>query len=320
MTLLIVSTLVTLVVLPLAALLWLVCRSGSLVLWGLKTAAILAFGAALYALGPWHMLSVHGREVWIVLLVGVGVAGAWRMRGRPVWSRPAGWGWLGAGMAVLVLVGSAYALGEVYRAHEVPEAPVALASPFRDGPIYVASGGSRPLPNPHMRVAVPELERWRGQQWALDLVALYPSGNRAQGLYPTALDRYAVFGMPVHAPCNGPVRAAVDTLPDLTPPARDTTHKAGNYVLLQCDPAAYVLLAHLQSGSVRVAAGDTVSTQTRIGAVGNSGNSWEPHLHLHAQRQPGTATLLDADPRPLTLNGAFPLRNDVLHPAPPPER
>ena len=46
-----------------------------------------------------------------------------------------------------------------------------------------------------------------------------------------------------------------------------------------------LLLAHLKRGSVLVKIGDRVSAGQPIGHVGNSGNTSEPHLHVHAQRQ-----------------------------------
>ena len=316
MTLLIVSTLVSLVVLPLLALFWLVRRSPSVISWGLKAAAVGAYVLATVHLGGWQMLSVYGR-VGLLGLFGVAAAvGAWRMRGAPVWKRPNGWQWAGVVGAGIVVVVCGIGLGGVYRSQQVPPDPVDLQFPLRDGAFYVASGGSQALMNPHMKVAQPGLEHWRGQLWALDIVELYPSGNRARGLYPTALDRFAIFDTPVYAPCDGQVAAVETTLPDLVPPARDTTNKAGNYVMLRCGPQAYVLLAHLKQKSVTVQPGDAVSVGARLGAIGNSGNSWEPHLHVNAQRGPGDATILDTAPRPMTFDGRFPTRNDVLRPPP----
>ena len=312
MTLLIASSILSLVVLPLAALYWLTRRSGSLVGWGLKALAVGGYVGATVVLGGWQMLSYYGRYALLMLFVGAALLGAWRMAGAPAWATPRGRQWIGPGLAALLLVASGWALGGWYQGQEVPSDPVALSSPLRDGAYYVASGGSHPLVNPHMKVSAPELREWRGQRWALDLVALYPSGNRARGLYPTLLSDFAIYGDPVYAPCGGRVEAVTDTLPDLVPPARDTVRKAGNYVQLRCGPEAYVLLAHLMRGSVDVAVGDSVAAGTRLGRVGNSGNSWEPHLHVHAQRGPGGHTALDADPRPMTVNGRFPVRNDVI--------
>ncbi|HKL89398.1 MAG TPA: M23 family metallopeptidase [Salinibacter sp.] len=316
MTLLVVSTLVSLVVLPLLALFWLVRRSPSVILWGMKAAAVGSYVLATFYLGGWQMLSIYGR-VGLLLLFGVAAGvGAWRMRGAPLWKRPKGGQWAGVVGAGVIIVVAGIGLGDVYQAQQVPSDPVDLTFPLRGGVFYVASGGSQALMNPHMKVGSPELTAWRGQLWALDVVQLYPSGNRARGLYPTSLDQFAIFGTPVYAPCTGRVEAAENTHPDLVPPARDTTNKAGNYVLLQCGAEAYVLLAHLKQESLTVQPGDSVSVGTRLGAIGNSGNSWEPHLHLSAQRAPGGTTILDADPRPMTFAGDFPVRNDLVRRSP----
>lgn len=312
MTLLIASVLLSLVVLPIAALYWLARPSGSLAVWGLKALAVGGYVWATFGLGGWQMLSYYGRYALLLLFVGAALLGAWRMVGAPGWRAPRGRQWAGVGLAALLLVASGWALAGMYRGRDVPSDPVPLTFPLREGTFYVASGGSHPLVNPHMKVGAPALRDWRGQLWALDLVELYPSGNRARGLYPRTRADFAIYGTPVYAPCGGRVEAVTDTLPDLVPPARDTVHKAGNYVLLRCGPEAYVLLAHLKQGSAAVAIGDSVSTGVRLGAIGNSGNSWEPHLHLSAQRSRGETTILDADPRAMVLDGRFPVRNDVV--------
>lgn len=314
MTLLLASVLLSLVVLPLAALYWLTRRSGSLVQWGLKALAVGSYVGATFGLGGWQMLSYYGRYALVLLFVGAALLGVRRMTSAPLWAIPKGWQWAGMGLATLLLLASGWALVGASRGEEVPPDPVALTFPLRDGAFYVANGGSHPLVNPHMKVGAPALQDWRGQLWALDLVELYSTGNRARGLYPTTLPDFAIYGTPVYAPCDGRVEAVTDTLPDHIPPARDTVRKAGNYVLLRCGLEAYVLLAHLMQGSVDAAAGDSVSTGARLGRVGNSGNTSEPHLHLNAQRGPGGRTILDAAPRPMVFDGRFPVRNDVIRP------
>jgi hypothetical protein len=64
-----------------------------------------------------------------------------------------------------------------------------------------------------------------------------------------------------------------------------------------------VELAHLQRRSVRVAAGDPVTAGTPLGLVGNSGNTSEPHLHVHAETDAGEGV-------PMTFEGRFLIRND----------
>ena len=58
---------------------------------------------------------------------------------------------------------------------------------------------------------------------------------------------------------------------------------AGNHVVVAVgDQGPYVLLAHLRSGSVRVAPGAHVDVGQVLAQCGNSGNSTQPHVHLQA--------------------------------------
>ena len=51
----------------------------------------------------------------------------------------------------------------------------------------------------------------------------------------------------------------------------------------------YVSLAHLEQGSVTVRVGDIVRQGQPLAAVGNSGHSNQPHLHLQVQDSPAGA-------------------------------
>ncbi|MER9882371.1 M23 family metallopeptidase [Mesorhizobium sp. M0118] len=78
----------------------------------------------------------------------------------------------------------------------------------------------------------------------------------------------------------------------------------GNHVIVDCGDF-HVEIAHLQRGSVRVAAGAPVSSGDQVGKVGNSGNTAEPHLHVHA---------LDPEKNdgvPMSFNGRVPARNSL---------
>lgn len=54
----------------------------------------------------------------------------------------------------------------------------------------------------------------------------------------------------------------------------------GNSVLIDHGQGEFALYAHLKPGSIPVKAGQRVSAGTRIGLLGGSGNSTEPHLHF----------------------------------------
>lgn len=56
---------------------------------------------------------------------------------------------------------------------------------------------------------------------------------------------------------------------------------AGNHVIIALPhTGAFVALAHLRAGSLRVAAGEEVTAGQPIAECGNSGNSTQPHVHL----------------------------------------
>ena len=67
---------------------------------------------------------------------------------------------------------------------------------------------------------------------------------------------------------------------------------------------------NMRSGSVKVHRGDYVTTDTKLGEVGNSGNSDEPHLHVHAQRPGQVWDPFIGDPLPVTFDRRYMIRND----------
>ena len=142
---------------------------------------------------------------------------------------------------------------------------------------YTAWGGSDRLHNYH--VDAPP------QRHAYDFV-VWQEGSTFSGDGLENEDYYA-YGQPALAPATGTVIAVVDELPDNQPQVEtDEQHPAGNHVVIQTGEAEYVFLAHLQPGSIAVEPGQTVESGQLVGLVGNSGNTSEPHLHIHLQNQP----------------------------------
>lgn len=60
----------------------------------------------------------------------------------------------------------------------------------------------------------------------------------------------------------------------------------GNAAVIDHGNSEYGVIMHMQAGSVRVSSGDNVTQGQIIGALGNSGDSYGPHLHFHLQDQP----------------------------------
>lgn len=302
--------------LPLALLLWL--GAGPLpgrTAFGLQAAGV---GAALLALGlvlPWALLAAWLPWAWGVAWLVLAVRGGWRAGVRPA---PSGWRRRAPRLAAAGLLLGASALAGLALAGRRPPtgAVVDLASPLGPGRYAVVQGGGKRLLNAHLRTldpAQPGGRAWRGQSLALDIVALDRWGLRARGWRPAAPAAYAIHGAPVLAPCAGTVIAAEAGQPDQPVPRMDTAQRLGNHVILRCAQAD-VVLAHLRQGSVRVRPGQAVAVGAPLGAVGNSGASSEPHLHLHAQRAPAPgAPPIAGEPLPVRIGGRFLVRNDRLH-------
>ena len=146
-----------------------------------------------------------------------------------------------------------------------------------------------------------------GKSYGIDIVQIDALGLRALCVQPSESRAYRIYGAQVLAPCAGEVVAASDGLPDMHPPRVDREHMAGNHVLLRCADAD-VLLGHFRPGSLRMAVGAQVRVGERIAEVGNSGNTGEPHLHIHAQCPGPPGAPWSGDPLPIRFDGRFLVR------------
>ena len=121
----------------------------------------------------------------------------------------------------------------------------------------------------------------RGQRFATDFVVR--KNGRTHSGNALNLGSYFCWGKPILATAVGTVVSVVDGLPDQAIGATDPRNPAGNHVVMNLGSGEFVFLAHLMQGSVKVDAGQTVARGEGVGRCGNSGNTSEPHLHLHIQ-------------------------------------
>ncbi|WP_159025202.1 M23 family metallopeptidase [Streptomyces sp. MUSC 125] len=148
-----------------------------------------------------------------------------------------------------------------------------LTFPLRGGNWFIAQGGGPGL-NHHAGFAE--------QRGALDVVEVGRWSGARNGLRK-GNGSYRVYGRPLHAPCDGTVVSAVGHIDDQEPGTIRYQPPYGNHVFIDTG-TEIVKLAHLRRGTVTVRVGDTVHAGQLLGEVGNSGNSTEPHLHIHAER------------------------------------
>ena len=262
----------------------------------MNVAAALGVMGFLTFVARWDVLSVYLVYVWWALVVLAAMVGLLSVRDRR-WietERPSALLW-SALNPVVGLGLFAYALTGL-----VHDRAVDLAPPLEGGRFVVGQGGNNPLLNYHNTYAP--------QRFALDILALDDLGRRADGIEPSELEKYVIYGKPVVAPCDGTVVEAVNDSPGMAIGETNRDQPAGNHVVLRCK-GLDITLAHMRPGTVTVAAGDTVATGQRLGEVGNSGNTTEPHLHIHAVPE-GTES--DGEGVPLTFGGRFLVRNDTF--------
>ncbi len=150
----------------------------------------------------------------------------------------------------------------------------------------VGWGGDRLETNYHVTVPV--------QRWAYDLL-IAPAG-----IGSNKLEDYGIFGKDLIAPASGIVISAYDDDSDMTPGNIDHAYK-GNHIYIQLDETGtYLVMEHLMQNSILVEEGQHIQEGMVIAKVGNSGNSSEPHLHIHHQKQnPATTSLFLSEGLPL---------------------
>jgi hypothetical protein len=234
--------------------------------------------------GRWDLVCYQLRLIFLALLL---VVTYYRASWLPVVL-------IAAGLAFLFLLRRA-STGEI----------LDLQFPLGGGVYYVAHGGSSSLLNRHSDAA--------SQRFALDIVALGQWGSRAKGIFPESLRAYEIFERPVHSPCSGTVTKVVNDLMDEVPGHMNWQNIAGNHVMIRRDEGPiYVALAHLVKGSVSVRSGERVIPGQLLGRAGNSGNSSEPHLHIHAKRGGSSTSMLDGDAVMMRFGGRWLTRNSIV--------
>lgn len=142
-----------------------------------------------------------------------------------------------------------------------------------------------------------------GSSHAIDLVPVDENGKSAPRTWRGLVTHeppeiFVGFGRPILAPVTGTVELVHDREPDhdarrsqlaMVPYMLGQQQRArlgapglaGNHVVIAIGSGGpFVLLAHLQHGSVQVHPGEPVSAGVPVARCGNSGNSTRPHLHL----------------------------------------
>src|SRR5919112_723768 len=198
---------------------------------------------------------------------------------------------------VLVAIGTVFLAIQLVRIYTPPADPVAIDPPLA-GEWAMLAGGRSTLISHHYSTPI--------VRDALDFMQLDEEGRGYEG-DPKRAESWYGFGDSVLAPAEGTVVSVSDVHPDEPIGKTGVTPSYGNHILLQIGNHRYAVLGHLKQGSARVSEGDRVRLGQQIAAVGDSGDSLWPHLHIHVQDSPD----LDQQARtvPLVLSDVLLIRN-----------
>ena len=262
--------------------------------------------------GIWVYPPLYGASIYVLvfgLVISLRIRSlSYAGRARPIFLSIVSVTMLGLG---LVFIGFG-TLGRV-----PPTEPfVELAPPHpRDERFCVLSGGNTLLLNAHFLEGPNTGASF--ERHSVDFIKLNRFRFRTKTPYslnPKPVDPagYAIFDEPVFAPCSGDVVSVENDKPDNLAGFEYRSHEGSNLVELSCKNA-YILLAHFRRNSVRVSKGQSVEAGDLLGFVGNSGNTEEPHLHIHAQSTSFQATeMAPAQAIPIRFDGRYLSRGDCL--------
>ena len=124
------------------------------------------------------------------------------------------------------------------------------------------------------------------QRYAYDFIIVDDESKSYSG-DKLSVDNYHCYDKDIIAPADGVVVGAYDKFKDTFVDGInvycDSSHIAGNYIVIKHHDREYSAIAHLVPGSLKVKKGDIVKQGQVIAKCGNSGNSSEPHIHFQLQ-------------------------------------
>ena len=176
---------------------------------------------------------------------------------------------------IIYIAGTASLFPKIIQTYPFPDASacVLLDIPVRG--IWLAGhAGATQSTNVHYK-----------NQYAIDCLKIGQDGRFYKDNEDDVTDFYS-YAEAVYAPADGQITQVIDSFPSDVMGDRDKEHPGGNLVILDIGNGKYFYVAHLMKGKIPVKEGDNVKAGTILGYIGNSGNTYFPHLHMHVQNKP----------------------------------
>ena len=214
---------------------------------------------------------------------------------------------LAAATAVLAVLNKRASAAKVY-----PGVPIRLTFPLRHGTYCILEGGdskkSRLMNRHNGGVFHTKSCMNRSMRFAVDIVKLKYGIHRGIPL-PKGTKGYNIDGETLYCPCDGVVSEIVDGYENEIPFTDRHPYSVGNRIVIQRD-GVNVLMGHLRKGSISVRVGDKVLEGQAIAAVGDSGLTSFPNLHIQAMRE-DEASIWYGEGVPILFDYEFLVKNKL---------
>jgi hypothetical protein len=300
---------------PAGLLAWLILStSQSQFDWALKLLVVGLGLLLLFLAGYWASFIFYLRYLWLPFYLVAGAISFLQIHAKPLFVNLGIGEWIVLLFELTVAGIVAFLITGAIRAYRYNTYPVELSFPFGQGLYAINEGGNgkcSALMNYHYTFAMHRSSGAnRAMAYAVDITKLDVFGLAARNILPPANEGYGIFHEKVLSPGDGEVVAVDGQWPNLEPFSRNRPYHVGNHVVLRIHDA-YVLLGHLQQGSITVKAGDKVKAGVLLGQVGNSGWTDLPHLHIQAMQIAGNSIWAGGG-LPIHFDGKNPVKNTLF--------
>jgi len=268
----------------------------------LKLLSVWSYFIFFFYAGTWQFVSYYFRYILLFLLIGATIKALLPFKTLVLFEKKKVWGWTKFVGQVLFAVIFVMSCIQLIPGFSTDEKGINISFPLKEA--YIWHGGNLEALNYHQADT-------SAQHYALDIGKLNKWGLRADGFFPDDLNKYAIYGDTVFAPCDAKVVRVRDSLDNAKIGEEIKVKITGNHIVLEYENCL-IVFCHLFKNSLLVSVGDTVRKGQPMARVGNSGHTSEPHLHIHAIAGTDTSKILTGHGIPIYFDGKFLIRNDRI--------